>query len=113
MLAPERPSLRRLPGYAFAALGAVLLVSATTATGAGSNAHPEPRILSASWGTDNAVGCPNGEQGLDNILCLVRPPRGAKLTGVTIGGGLIQDPNGDPNVAQKFRAPQPGRPDGK
>ena len=46
----------------------------------------------------------------DNMhdLCLPRPPRGAKLTGVTIGGGLIQDPNGDPNVAQKFRAPRPG-----
>lgn len=38
-----------------------------TATGAGSIARPEPRILSASWGTDNAVGCPSGEQGLDNI----------------------------------------------
>jgi len=43
----------------------------------------------------------------DNMhdLCLPRLPRGAKLTGVTIGGGLIQDPNGDPNAAQKFRAP--------
>jgi hypothetical protein len=38
-----------------------------TAPGAGSVARPEPRILSASWGTDNAVGCPGGEQGLDNI----------------------------------------------
>lgn len=40
----------------------------------------------------------------DNMhdLCLPRPPRGATLTGVTIGGGLIQDPNGDPNVAQRF-----------
>ena len=40
----------------------------------------------------------------DNMhdLCLPRPPRGAKLTGVTIGGELIQDPNGDPNLAQKF-----------
>jgi hypothetical protein len=45
----------------------------------------------------------------DNMhdLCLPRPPRGARLTGVTIGSGLIQDPNGDPNVAQKFRAPRP------
>jgi hypothetical protein len=42
----------------------------------------------------------------DNMhdLCLPQPPRGAKLAGVTIGGGLIQDPNGDPNAAQKFRA---------
>jgi hypothetical protein len=47
----------------------------------------------------------------DNMhdLCLPRPPRGAKLTGLTIGGGLIQDPNGDPNAAQKFRAPGPGQ----
>lgn len=61
--------MRRLPGYAFAALGTVLLLCAlpTAATGAGSIARPEPSILSASWGTDNAVGCPSGEQGLDNI----------------------------------------------
>lgn len=41
----------------------------------------------------------------DNMhdLCLPRVPRGAKLAGVTIGAGLIQDPNGDPNSAQKFR----------
>jgi hypothetical protein len=69
MPAPGRSSKRRLPGYAVAALGAVLLVCALpmTATGAGSILRPEPKILSASWGTDNAVGCPNGEQGLDNI----------------------------------------------
>ena len=35
-------------------------------------------------------------------LCLPRPPHGAKLTGVTIADGLIQDPNGDPNLAQRF-----------
>ena len=29
--------------------------------------RPVPKILSASWGTDNQVGCPNGAQGLDNI----------------------------------------------
>ncbi len=69
MLASKGSSIRRLPGYAFAALGAALLVSAlpTTATGADSTARPNPRILSASWGTENAVGCPGGEQGLDNI----------------------------------------------
>lgn len=287
--------MSRLPGYALAALVVVVCAVPMTATAAGSVARPEPRILSASWGTDDAVGCPTGEQGLDNIpvvfnwfirrssiqttdfqvvrgdgsiatptcalqyppdesdegqtvnligdfgdsvngprpvairvvgalrgraprairwsripplpkvnvkplsggpyivdawtltpalyrgdanpctvgttfvrvvwsngltayptgaevaapvvasyraiygrpngkavavaplavadlhdhataanadnmhdLCLPRPPRGAKLTGVTIGGGLIQDPNGDPNVAQKFRAPRPG-----
>src|SRR5664279_1897328 len=69
MPALERSSIRRLHGCALAALGASLLVSAlaTTASGAGSTARPNPRILSASWGTDNAVGCPGGEQGLDNI----------------------------------------------
>ena len=47
----------------------------------------------------------------DNMhdLCLPRPPRGAKLTKVTIDGGLIQDPNGDPNAAQKFWTARPGR----
>jgi hypothetical protein len=43
----------------------------------------------------------------DNMhdLCLPRIPRGARLVGVRIGGGLIQDPNGDPNEAQVFRRP--------
>lgn len=61
--------MRRLPGYALAALAAALLACtlSAVATGAGSTAPPEPRILSASWGTDNAVGCPSGEGGLDNI----------------------------------------------
>ncbi len=60
--------MRRLPGYVFAALGAVLLICALpTAAATGSIERPEPRILSASWGTDNAVGCPSGAQGLDNI----------------------------------------------
>jgi hypothetical protein len=72
MLAPERSCVRRLPGYAVAALGAVVLVcalptTASPATPAGSIVRPEPRILSASWGTDNAVGCPTGARGLDNI----------------------------------------------
>ena len=41
----------------------------------------------------------------DNMhdLCLPQIPRGAKLTGVTLAAGLIQDPNGDPNAEQKFR----------
>jgi len=39
----------------------------TAATAAGSSSRHAPRILSASWGTDNAVGCPNGPKGLDNI----------------------------------------------
>jgi hypothetical protein len=43
----------------------------------------------------------------DNMhdLCLPALPRGAKLTGVTIGGGLIEDPDGNPNVPQNFRLP--------
>jgi hypothetical protein len=60
--------LRRLPGIAVAALGAIALACVLPAmAGAAGLARPVPKILSASWGTDNAVGCPNGEQGLDNI----------------------------------------------
>jgi D-alanyl-D-alanine carboxypeptidase len=42
----------------------------------------------------------------DNMhdLCLAEVPRGARLTGVTIAADLIQDPDGDPNEAQDFRA---------
>lgn len=45
----------------------------------------------------------------DNMhdLCLPRPPRGAELAGITIGAGLIQDPDGDPNQAQRFKVPSP------
>ena len=69
MFASGTLSKRRPLGRTFAALGAVLLVCALplTAVGAGSAARSQPRILSASWGTDDAVGCPNGVQGLDNI----------------------------------------------
>jgi hypothetical protein len=43
----------------------------------------------------------------DNMhdLCLPKVPGGAKLAGVTIAADLIQDPDGDPNLAQKFRLP--------
>jgi hypothetical protein len=43
----------------------------------------------------------------DNMhdLCLPPLPPGAKLTGVTIAANLIQDPNGDPNLAQEFELP--------
>jgi hypothetical protein len=58
----------RQTGYAFAALGALILICAFPAAAAtDSLARPEAKILSASWGTDNAVGCPSGAQGLDNI----------------------------------------------
>jgi hypothetical protein len=45
----------------------------------------------------------------DNMhdLCLPRLPRGAKLTGVTIGGGLIEDPDGNPKVPRNFWLPRP------
>jgi hypothetical protein len=38
--------------------------------------------------------------------CLPRVPHSARLTGVTIAGGLIEDPDGDPNFAQEFRLPR-------
>jgi len=48
----------------------------------------------------------------DNMhdLCLPRVPRGAHLTGITIGAGLIQDPDGDPNQAQHFKVRPASRP---
>lgn len=41
----------------------------------------------------------------DNMhdLCLAAVPKGAVLTRVTLGANLLQDPNGDPNAAQRFR----------
>lgn len=51
-----------LLGVQFASIGA-----SAVATKRGSPPRPVPKILSASWGTDNAVGCPSGQQGLDNI----------------------------------------------
>lgn len=68
MLAPGRPSRQRRRS-ALALLAAALLLCAlpASASSTGSVARPLPKILSASWGTDNAVGCPNGAQGLDNI----------------------------------------------
>jgi hypothetical protein len=72
MPAPARSPLRRLGGNAGLVLAATLLACALPAAAAGtaetgSIVRSQPRILSASWGTDNAVGCPNGTQGLDNI----------------------------------------------
>jgi len=55
----------RLSAVVCVALWAVLLVQPLASAGA--LRRPAPEILSASWGTDNAVGCPGGEQGLDNI----------------------------------------------
>lgn len=69
MLAPEKFPVRRLPGFLLAALtlGLVLWSLPASATVPESLKRPEPKILSASWGTDGAVGCPSGQQGLDNI----------------------------------------------
>ncbi|HET6997339.1 MAG TPA: hypothetical protein VFI03_02025 [Solirubrobacterales bacterium] len=60
-------SMRRLPPLVGASV--ILLVSliAAAASTASPLSRPAPKIFSASWGTDDAVGCPNGEQGLDNI----------------------------------------------
>ncbi len=68
MAAAEKSPMPRLPLYVLSSLAAILLTGAlTTTVAAGSPARPKPEILSASWGTDNAVGCPGGEQALDNI----------------------------------------------
>jgi hypothetical protein len=64
---------RRSPGVRIAAcaigvLGLLAIVRALPAlAGATGLKRPVPKILSASWGTEDAVGCPNGAQGLDNI----------------------------------------------
>lgn len=40
----------------------------------------------------------------DNMhdLCLPAVPKDARLRGITIGADLVQDPNGDPNRAQRY-----------
>jgi hypothetical protein len=53
--------------FLLALLSSALLATSAAAAGHGALKRPEPKILSASWGTDNAVGCPGGAQGLDNI----------------------------------------------
>jgi hypothetical protein len=69
LAASGRSSPRRLPALVCAALTASLLVAAlpASASASGGLPRPLPEILSASWGTDGAVGCPSGQQGLDNI----------------------------------------------
>lgn len=49
------------------ALAAVLGALPGTAGAAGPLHRPVPKILSASWGTEEAVGCPSGAKELDNI----------------------------------------------
>lgn len=60
-------TMLRSTRYLFAVLVASACVTTAIATAAGSTARPEAKIFSASWGTDNAVGCPSGAKGLDNI----------------------------------------------
>jgi len=67
MLGPERSSHLRRSALLAAVAALVLAALPALASGSGSLARPQPQILSASWGTDNAVGCPSGAQGLDNI----------------------------------------------
>ena len=45
----------------------------------------------------------------DNMhdLCLPKVPAGAVLTEIRIGANLLQDPNGDPNLAQRFKVQSP------
>jgi hypothetical protein len=40
----------------------------------------------------------------DNMhdLCLATLPTHARLTAIRVGSALLQDPNGDPNLAQRF-----------
>jgi hypothetical protein len=57
----------RLVAVVTSASIAVAVAASFVATALGQNPRPTPRILSASWGTDHAVGCPSGAKGLDNI----------------------------------------------
>jgi hypothetical protein len=59
--------MRRLAGFALAAVVVLVCALPMAASAAGSISRPVPRILSAAWGTDNGVGCPTGQKGLDNI----------------------------------------------
>jgi hypothetical protein len=70
-MAPRSPhvrSARRAGAVALALLGSLTLFCALAApAGATGLDRPVPKLLSASWGTNDAVGCPDGIQGLDNI----------------------------------------------
>jgi hypothetical protein len=72
MRTPVSSSTCHRLGRRIAVLLAVVLVVGpltmpTIAGAAEVSGRSEVRILSASWGTDGAVGCPSGEQGLDNV----------------------------------------------
>lgn len=59
-------------------------------------------IAPVSVGDINDHGKPFLEDNMQD-LCLEQLPPGAVLKQVTIGANLLQDPNGDPNAAQRFR----------
>jgi hypothetical protein len=67
LAAPRRSLARRLIVPLAAVLVVLLTAPPAGATAVGPLVRPVPKILSASWGTEDAVGCPNGAQGLDNI----------------------------------------------
>ena len=72
MATREQPVPRRRLRPTLAALTAAVLVgTGVAAHGAGPDPRPEATILSASWGTDDAVGCATGETGLDKTLVTV------------------------------------------
>lgn len=59
--------LRLLPRHLFFVSAALLCAISMPNAASASIVRPNAKVLSASWGTDNAVGCPTGEKGLDNI----------------------------------------------
>ena len=56
--------------------------------------HPQP-------------GAPAAKDDNMHDLCLPPVPRRARLVGVNVAAGVVEDPNGDPNVTQEFRLPRP------
>jgi hypothetical protein len=68
MSGPGGSSKRRSAACALVVLGTLALAAALpTSAGATGLKRPVPKILSASWGTEDAVGCPDGAKELDNI----------------------------------------------
>jgi hypothetical protein len=63
----RRPSSHLRGVLALLAATALAWAATASATVGPSLVRPGPKLLSASWGTNNAVGCPSGAQGLDNI----------------------------------------------
>jgi hypothetical protein len=70
-MAPRSPdvrSARRATAIVLSLLGSLASICSFAGLARATGLHrPVPKILSASWGTGNAVGCPNGVKELDNI----------------------------------------------